>query len=385
MFNDSIDTSPEALREISDSIRHYVETQHEIIRNYLTQMSSLTDEIETHRFRECLNQIHSSLLEMDSLKSAGLAFCTFLIAKAVMLEEQRSHASTSTYPQTNPHYSSSGSWYYPTSSSATTSSVPRTYTPSSYTSSVRSTTSIGSYGTMSTPRVTSTDTSVGTESLSSKTITSTPPSSNSDRTARHSTISVPKGSENGVSGIASTGDNTSETRNRTKAKLPSKSFKRLMKMRGNDKIKPGAEDTLENEIQGSTDGGFEVIHGYKGDRYYIVSSEDGEKRGIYLTKEEVKNLSPEEIIDLLALPPGNDASVVRMVELAKDQFIIVGKIKEQSGFAKEANDGIERVGGGTQYITNGGFAGGAIREVDLEKNANKDSPLDLNNDEGESE
>lgn len=110
----------------------------------------------------------------------------------------------------------------------------------------------------------------------------------------------------------------------------------------------------------------EAKHGRKGDRFLVTDNGPGKRAsGRFLTKESL-GPEPEERIAKGALQNGNRATDERPVRLKKNQDLIAGTIAPQHGKGFDG-DGIERVGGGKQYVTDGGYKNGAIEDVDKSK------------------
>lgn len=173
------------------------------------------------------------------------------------------------------------------------------------------------------------------------------------------------------------GDSTYQ--NRSEAKLSSKNFDRLMQERGLDKITEDNGKTVAENIKSSFDGKMTVTHGYEGDRYTMTSG-DKKASGNFLADQSARDLSADEKKEKYALPPENSAAHIRDVQLAKEQYIISGKVAPQEDFAKKAGDGISREGGATQYVTDGGYKGGAVKDAyqDIDTVKAKMSPEERN-------
>ena len=149
------------------------------------------------------------------------------------------------------------------------------------------------------------------------------------------------------------GDQTYQ--NRSEAKLSSKNFDRLMEERGVD-------DKTAADIKESFEGEMKVSHGYEGDRYTMMYG-DKKASGNYLADQSAREMNANERQDKYALPPTNDASHIREVQLSRDQFVISGEVKGQPDFEKQAGDGVNRDGGATQYVTDGGYKNGAVSDA----------------------
>ena len=89
MATNYIDSNPEALRNVASTIVTYTTLQYNIIHEYLKQMNSLYQEIETQRFQEILEAIQEWSRRMDELRVQGEGFAAFLNNKADMLDMQR--------------------------------------------------------------------------------------------------------------------------------------------------------------------------------------------------------------------------------------------------------------------------------------------------------
>lgn len=86
MAMQNIDTNPEALRIVASSISSYLATQNDIIRTYLNQMTSLTEDIQVSSFQMLIEAISQWLNRMEELRSNGEEFAHWLNEKADMLE-----------------------------------------------------------------------------------------------------------------------------------------------------------------------------------------------------------------------------------------------------------------------------------------------------------
>lgn len=168
------------------------------------------------------------------------------------------------------------------------------------------------------------------------------------------------------------------------AKINSDNFKKIADARGlhgedrknlKESFAKWSKEAQNNEKlrQGIT----EAKHAKKGDKYLIT--DDGPKNhasGIYVSKKSLGK-TPEERIQKGALPGGNKATQERPVELGKKQDLIAGTIGPQEKFE---GDGIERTGGGKQYITDGGYDKDHRGRDKLDKKGNPTGAvIDVNN------
>lgn len=139
-------------------------------------------------------------------------------------------------------------------------------------------------------------------------------------------------------------------------KVTSRNFDKMMEQRGLT-----AEETkqLKSSFQQGT---IEMRHGKKGEDFVVTHGEE-RASGVFVAKQSLGK-TPEERIDHGALPASNKANYETRVVLDRDQTLISGKIAEQPDFVKQDPKHLARDGGGTQIVTDGGYASGAIRQED---------------------
>ena len=98
----------------------------------------------------------------------------------------------------------------------------------------------------------------------------------------------------------------------------------------------------------------------EGEKGYVYSTDGKSASGVYVADEKIEE--SDKVKDRYATPASNRVDKRVEVRVHGDQ--VRGTTAAQPGWAKEAGDGVERKGGGTQILTNGGFKNNAVREVE---------------------
>ena len=122
----------------------------------------------------------------------------------------------------------------------------------------------------------------------------------------------------------------------------------------------GLKDPAIQDMIDSFDGPIYARQGHPGDIFTVTESTPGDASGVFVTRGSA-GATPADRINNLALPPNNTATVERTVELSRAQLLLEGRVAPQSEWALIADDGIPRIGGGWQIVTDGGKYSGAIK------------------------
>ena len=132
----------------------------------------------------------------------------------------------------------------------------------------------------------------------------------------------------------------------------------------------GCSDEEINEFLTSMDknGQIFAVPVYAGDLFAVVYDSKNEvASGRYGTDlPTAYGHTSSERRNILAMPPGNDAEKMKPVESTRLQIFIRSTVGAQPGWAISIGDGIPRDGGGIQYITDGGFKNGSIKDADVD-------------------
>jgi len=137
------------------------------------------------------------------------------------------------------------------------------------------------------------------------------------------------------------------------SKLSSKNFDKLMAQRGLSK-----KDSATLKASFDRSKGMKVRHASKGEKFVVTHGKKNAS-GIFVSKKSLGS-TPEKRINRGSLPPSNSAKKETKVTLGKDQNLVYGKIAAQPGFQAKDPKNLPRKGGGTQYVTNGGYKSGAV-------------------------
>ena len=145
--------------------------------------------------------------------------------------------------------------------------------------------------------------------------------------------------------------------NYNKVKLSSKNLEKLLKNRG---LSETEIDTLKKSF--NLKDKLEVRHAKAGEKFMTTHGMQN-CSGIFVSEKSLGKTANERI-DRGALPISNSAENETIVELDKNQNIILGKIAPQKIFEKQDPKHVKRSGGETQVITDGGYLSGSIRNKD---------------------
>ena len=84
---ETIDTNPQALRNIASAIRSYTICQVNTVDEYLKLISAEDCEITVSSYQEAILAIRTWLTRMEELKKQGDAFAQYLWERADMIEQ----------------------------------------------------------------------------------------------------------------------------------------------------------------------------------------------------------------------------------------------------------------------------------------------------------
>lgn len=137
------------------------------------------------------------------------------------------------------------------------------------------------------------------------------------------------------------------------AKLNNAGFNKLMDYRG---INQEARNELKNSF--SPNSQMEVRHAHAGERFVTTHGTE-RSSGMFVSKGSLGSTAGERINNG-ALPHSNTAEFETIVELGRDQNLIIGEIAPQSKFSKMDPEQLPRNGGAIQVVTDGGYQNGAV-------------------------
>ena len=94
---ETIDTNPQALRNIASAIRLYTQYQVNIVQEYLQLISMEDSEIAVDAYQEAISEIRNWLARMEEIKQEGDSFAQYLCDRADAIdkmERQQGHTHT---------------------------------------------------------------------------------------------------------------------------------------------------------------------------------------------------------------------------------------------------------------------------------------------------
>lgn len=121
----------------------------------------------------------------------------------------------------------------------------------------------------------------------------------------------------------------------------------------------GLNTEMAKSFNKSFDGTIYARRGVAGENLIATENSFQDASGVFLTKGSA-GITPIRRIDKLALPPSNKALIESQVKLTRDQILLGGKVAPQPEWATQTGDGIPRIGGEWQIVTNGGKWNGAV-------------------------
>ncbi|WP_298841476.1 hypothetical protein, partial [Clostridium sp.] len=130
----------------------------------------------------------------------------------------------------------------------------------------------------------------------------------------------------------------------------------------NNMIRNTILNNIAKSFNKSFDGTIYARRGAVGENLMATENSLKDASAVFVTKGSAGHTAIDRINNL-ALPPSNKALLESEVKLAKEQILLEGKVAPQPEWAVQAGDGIPRIGGGCQIVTNGGKWNGAVEWI----------------------